>query len=376
MTKRWLTHDLQLFSGKPQADNFRNFIAVYPVRVVCRSRSPRTLARAAQSALPESYDFAGEVRRVDAFFADTETTGLVVLRDDAVVQTWFREPLARNIAWPCWSITKSFVSTLIGIAIDKGYIAGVDVRVSDIAPQLSGSSYDGVRLFDVLTMSSGARWYENYSDPASDTRRHGLVHATGGSLDAFSATLPREWEPGVRMRYNSIDTNVLGQVLRRSTKRGLATLMHDWLWEPLHCEHDGYFAIDGEGAEWAGAGFICTLEDRARLGALFCGSGEWEGTRIVSEAWVRSATSANAPHLTCSACAASPFGYGFQWWLHGDAFCAIGIYNQYVWVDPARRVVIAKASANRNFGRSYDEAGYRDQEHMALFEAIARSVLA
>jgi CubicO group peptidase (beta-lactamase class C family) len=75
-------------------------------------------------------------------------------------------------------------------------------------------------------------------------------------------------------------------------------------------------------------------------------------------------------------CAASPFGYGYQWWLHAGAFSAIGIYNQYVWVDPTRRVIVAKLSATPTYGQSCDEAGYRDQEHMTLFNAVAAKLQA
>lgn len=184
--------------------------------------------------------------------------------------------------------------------------------------------------------------------------------------------MPREWDPGTRLRYNSIDTNVLGLVLRRAAKTGLTTLLREWLWEPLGAQNDALFIIDGEGCEWAGAGLICTLRDRARLGQLYASNGRWRGEQIVPPSWIDAATTPSAKHLTGEHSAAAPFGYGYQWWLHYGAASAIGIYNQYVWIDPTRRIVIAKASANRNYGRSYNEAGYRDQEHMAFFAAVAR----
>ena len=371
MTKRWLTRDIRLFSGLPQSDNFRDLLTIYPVRVAPRSRLHRPLAVVASIELPETYDFGGEARSTRDFLAATETSGLLVLRDGEAVYERYDDPLGPSIPWPCWSVTKSFVSTLVGVAIAEGLVPGVDAIVSDLAPILAGSAYDGVRLSDVLTMSSGARWYENYADAEADNRRHGQVHATGGSLDAFAATLPREWAPGTRLRYNSIDTNVLGLVLRRATQRNLTDLFREWLWEPMGAEHEAFFIIDGEGAEWAGAGLICTLRDRARLGLLLANQGRIEDRSLVPAAWLDEATTPQSPHLVEDASPAQPFGYGYQWWLHRGAVSAIGIYNQYVWVDPTRRLVIAKASANRHYGRSFDEAGYRDQEHMALFSAIA-----
>jgi CubicO group peptidase (beta-lactamase class C family) len=375
MAKRWLTRDIELFTGRTQIRNFRDIAAIYPVRVVQRSNKPHALPIGELTPLPQTHDFSGVQRSTAAFLEDTETTGLLVLKDGEIVHERYTAPLAPEMPWPCWSVTKSFVGTLIGMAIESALISGIDAIVSDLAPQLRGSGYDGVALRDVLTMSSGARWYENYADSHSDSRRHGQVHATGGSLDAFAATLPREWVPGTRLRYNSIDTNVLGLVLRRTTRQRLAVLLHDWLWEPLGMEHDACFMIDGEGAEWAGAGLICTLRDRARLGLLYSNGGMWRGQQIVPAWWIADAISATAPHLTCESSAAAPFGYGYHWWLHDGAAAAIGIYNQYVFVDPTRRIVIAKASANRNYGRSFDESGYRDREHMAFFAAIARRCL-
>ncbi|MBX3480874.1 MAG: beta-lactamase family protein [Caulobacter sp.] len=370
MAKRWLIRNPNLFSGAPQAQNFRDFVSAYPVRVVRRSNNPRPLPKGKRIALPSAYEFSGLVRQTRGFLRETDTTGMLVLVDGHVVYETYTHPLNRTTPWPCWSITKSFVSFLVGIAISKGVISGVDTRVTDLAPELGGSGYDGVTLHDVLTMSSGVRWYENYADPEADNRRHGVVHATGGSLDAFAASLPREWEPGTKLRYNSIDTNVLSLVLRRATDRLLSDLMHEWLWDPLGAEAEAFMTVDGEGAEWAGAGLICTLRDRARLGLTIAANGD----DLVPSNWVQAATQPSAPHLTGENSTAKPFGYGYQFWLHEGACSAIGIYNQYCWVDASRRVVIAKASANRNYGRSFNEAGYRDLEHMALFQSIASHV--
>jgi CubicO group peptidase (beta-lactamase class C family) len=168
----------------------------------------------------------------------------------------------------------------------------------------------------------------------------------------------------------------LGLVLRRATGRFLSDLMHDWLWRPLGADAEAFMVVDGEGAEWAGAGLICTLRDRARLGLLVATRGDCDGVQVVPASWVQAATQPSAPHLTSEGSTAAPFGYGYQFWLHEGSCSAIGIYNQYCWIDASRRVVIVKGSANRNYGRSFDEVGYRDQEHMALFQEIARQATA
>ena len=144
-----------------------------------------------------------------------ETTGLIVVRDDRVAfeRYWLgNDATTQSIAW---SVSKSFVSALIGIAVGEGAIASVEDPVTRYAPELAGGAYDGVRLKDVLQMSSGARWNEDYSDPNSDIDAYGRVMSGGGSLDAFAAGPVRERPPGTFNRYNSTDTHVLGLVLRR-----------------------------------------------------------------------------------------------------------------------------------------------------------------
>jgi CubicO group peptidase (beta-lactamase class C family) len=138
-------------------------------------------------------------------------------------------------------------------------------------------------------------------------------------------------------------------------------------------QHDGFWRVDGEGVEDAGAGLHATLSDIGKLGLLYLNHGSWNGRQLVPEAWVRASTRPDGAHVKPGVIPGSDFGYGYQCWLPGQPqeYTAIGIYNQYVYVEERRQIVIAKISANRNWGRSYDEAGYRDAQHMALFRAIA-----
>ena len=306
-----------------------------------------------------------------------ETTGLIVLRDDRVVfeDHWLgNDASTQTIAW---SVSKSFVSALIGIAIDEGAIDAVEAPVTQYAPELAGSGYDGVRLKDVLQMSSGVRWNEDYSDPDSDVGAFGRVMAGGGSLDAFAAGCVRECEPGTFNRYNSTDTHVLGMVLRRSTGRALSEYLHDKVWSPLGMEADGFWIVDGVGAEMAMGGLNAVLRDYARLGCCYLNGGRWNGAQVVPASWVRDSVTPDAPHLRPGArpSAALPLGYGYQWWAPDDsgAFCAMGVYNQFIWVDPATRTVIVKSSAFRNYGATPQLESYRVGDHFALFATIARA---
>ena len=162
---------------------------------------------------------------------------------------------------------------------------------------LEGGAYDGVRLKDVLQMSSGARWNEDYSDPESDINRWLHILSDGGSLDAFAAGRVRGFEPGAYNRYNTTDTHVLGMVVRGATGRSLTEYFREKLWDPLGAEADAFWVVDSTGAEVAGGGLNAILRDYAKLGELYRNGGVWKGRRLLSEAWVRASVTPDAPHL-------------------------------------------------------------------------------
>ncbi len=222
----WSTRHLGMFRGAPQLGNFSRLASILPARVVRRSSSPAPLRRAEHVApLPSAYEFGGTLRDTSAFLADVETVGLVVIKDGAIVYDWYVTPTQPSLQWPSWSVAKSIVSCLVGIAIDEGAIESVHDPVTRYAPTLAGSAYDGVSIEHALQMCSGAQWSENYADPDSDVHRNALVMAGIGSRDELATATRRAFAPGTRHQYNSNDTQVLGMVLRGATGRGLTRLL-------------------------------------------------------------------------------------------------------------------------------------------------------
>ncbi|HSZ52912.1 MAG TPA: serine hydrolase [Caulobacteraceae bacterium] len=373
----WITRDASLFRGGPQVENFREMSTIYPVRVVRRAASPSPLPQGPRIGLPTSFEYQGPHLDTAQFLSEMETTGLIVVREGQVVfeDYWLGNDASTQAI--AFSVSKSFVSALIGIAVGEGAIASVEDPVTRYAPELAGGAYDAVRLKDVLQMSSGARWNEDYSDPNSDIAAYGRVMAGAGSLDAFAAGCVRECEPGTFNRYNSTDTHVLGLVLRRATGRSLAEYLREKLWEPLGMEADGFWMVDCAGAEMAGVGLNAVLRDYARLGCCYLNGGAWNGAQVVPKAWVKASVTPDAPHLMPGPrpnAERSP-GYGYQWWVPDDsgAYSAIGVYNQFVWVDPVTCTVIAKTSAFRRYASDLNPESYRVADHFALFAAIAKT---
>jgi CubicO group peptidase (beta-lactamase class C family) len=370
MASEWTTRPTGLFQGGSQVENFREMATIHPVRVARRASKTEPFEAGEPFGLPAAFEFEGRSLDTAQFLSEMETTGLLVLRDGRIVfeRYWLGNDATTQAA--SWSVGKSFVSALVGIAIEEGAIGSIDDSVSRYAPMLEGGAYHGVRLKDVLQMSSGARWNEDYSDPESDISRWFRTLADGGSIDAFAAGCVRGCEPGTLNRYNSTDTHVLGMVVRGATGRSLTEYLREKLWDPLGAEADAFWIVDSTGAEMAGGGLNAVLRDYARLGELYRNGGVWRGRRLVSEAWVRASVTPDAPHVMPGP---GSLGYGFQWWVpaNSGAFCAIGVYNQFVCVDPATRTVIAQTAAFRRYAADLRAESYRVGDCLALFRAIA-----
>lgn len=368
-----------LFTGAPQHENFGRMEAIFPVATMTAAPVPFEFPDGPRIELPRSFLFEGVVTDVETFLAETDTMALLVLKDGAVRFERYALGGTRMTKWVSMSVAKSFVSAGIGIAVGDGAIGSIEEPVTAYLPELTGSAYDGVRIKDILQMSSGAGWNEDYSDPESDIGRFIAVFAGGGSFNAFAATLTRAREPGSYNLYNSTDTQVLGMLLVKATGRSIRDYMEEKLWHPLGMESAGVWLIDSENMEMAFGGLNATARDYAKIGELFRQGGVWQGRQIVPAEWVRASVTPDAPHLPPgdTGLSDSLLGYGYQWWVmdgNEGEFAAIGVYNQFVYVNPARGLTIVKLSASRNYGTTNDETSYREYETIEFLRAIGASL--
>jgi CubicO group peptidase (beta-lactamase class C family) len=367
-----------LFHGVDMTDEFADMRGLFPHNRVLTANPTRLPEAVAEIPLPEAYEFEGDSRSLRSFLEETDTSGLIVLRDGEIVHEEYALGSRADTRWISWSVAKSFVSAMIGIALAEDRFASVHDPITKYLPELVGSAYDGVEIEDILEMSSGASWDEDYGDPSSDITRFGAAIVFGYSQDEFAASLKRDREPGTYNRYNSTDTQVLGMLLVRTTGMSLAAYTEEKLWKPMQMEHDAYWITDEPGMELAFGGLNVTLRDYARFGEMYRNGGRWNGTQIVPAAWVERSTRPGKTHLQPGVQPGSEsiFGYGYQWWMppSGDEgeYSAIGVYNQFVYVNPMQGVVVAKTSANRAYG--VDETTDREIETLAVFRVIAHAV--
>ena len=363
-----------LFTGAEQIDNFNRMHMMFPVTTMPAAEQPYSFPVVETVPLPTEFIYRGEQVETAEFLARTDTGAVLVIKDGAIQFEQYWRSGGQTQTWLSMSVAKSFISALIGIAIEHGDIRDINDPITDYAPELAGSAYDNVAIKDILQMSSGASWNEDYGDPESDINRFARVFALGGSMNKFATTLTREMAPGTYNRYNSTDTQALGMLLAAATGRSITEYMIENLWHPMGAENTGYWLTDADNMEMAFGGLNITARDYAKLGELYRLGGAFNGHQIVPADWVSASVVADAPHLVPGDNPASdwPLGYGYQWWIPEGTtgeFMAIGVYNQFIYIAPEADMVVVKLSANSAYGTPEDEGASSEFESIEFFRA-------
>ena len=355
--------------------NFLNMDKIFPTREIKASKNPKPLKRNIKT-LPETFFFEGEEKNLQEYLDYFWSDGMIVLHKNEMVYENYWLGNNENKRHISWSVAKSFISALVGIAYEEGLIDSLDDPVTKYLDDFKETGYDGVTIKDILQMSSGVLFNEDYADYDSDINRFGRAVATGTSMRDFSKTLTREREPGTYMHYVSINTQVLGFLLQEVTKKSISQYLYDKIWNPLGMEDSAYFILDDVKDEFALGGLNATLRDYAKFGLLYLQNGRWNDNQIISKQWIEDSHSTDGIHLVPGEreTSSNPWGYGYQWWVPGfpdTDYTASGVYNQYIYIDPLSKIVIAKTSSNYKYT---SELQMSKDMHMAMFRAIANHI--
>lgn len=287
-----------------------------------------------------------EVPGVDEYMASQRTAGLLILQDGKIRFERYGLDFDAQGRWTSFSVAKSFTSTLVGAAIQDGFINSLDDTVSDYISDLRGSAYDDVTIRQLLSMSSGVRWNEDYEDPNSDVAQFNNA-APEANMDAtvsYMRKLPRAHPPGEVWNYNTGETNLIGVLVSSATGRSLAQYLQERIWHPAGMEAEATWLQGKSGHEIAGCCVQAATRDFARFGLFVLANGAMAGQQIVPPDWFAQAT------IKQKEIGKPGRGYGFQWWTYDDgAVAAQGIFGQGIFIDPARRLVIA---SNSNWTRA------------------------
>ncbi|GAB1386862.1 serine hydrolase [Melaminivora sp.] len=261
--------------------------------------------------------------------------------------------------WTSFSVAKSFTSTLVGAALKDGFIKSLDDRVTDYIPDMRGSAYDAVSVRQLLTMTSGVAWSEDYANPQSDVARFNNHQPEPGvdALVSYLRRLPRAAPAGERWNYSTGETNLVGILVSQASGKPLAQYLQEKVWQPAGMEQPGTWLLSKTGQEISGCCIQASARDFARFGQFILEG----GGGILPADWLAQATRKQAD------IAVPGRGYGYQWWTYDDgSYAARGIFGQGIFIDPARQLVIVSAA---NWG-----GGARDPVAMPAREAFYRAV--
>jgi CubicO group peptidase (beta-lactamase class C family) len=340
---------------------FAHWDRLYPSRVIARGPSVRALPQGAPLAGFEAGG-AGD-RQLRRNVEEFGLAGLVVLHRGQLRLEHYANGFGAGGRWVSFSVAKSLTSTLVGAAIQDGFIGSVDDAVTRYIPELKGGVYDGVTLQQLLSMSSGVKWYEAYDDPASDFALFYTTPVAPG-IDAtvnYMKTLRRDAPPGTRWNYNTGETNLVGVVVSRATGKTLSSYASQKIWAAYGMESDASWMIDRSGHEHGGCCIQASTRDFARFGQFILEGGRVDGRPVLPDGWLQAATHKQIDIGRPGS------GYGYQWWTNDNGtYSAIGIHGQVIHVDPSRGLVIAgnRARPEANFSPASLQAG------IALFDAI------
>lgn len=330
------------------ASTFRNIHRLFPTRIVRASSVPRPLPPSAILLGGLTFRDRGNEWTLEQYMELNRVSGLLVLHDGRIALERYRLGNTRETRWMSMSIAKSITSTLIGAAVKQGHIRSLADSVTRYVPALRASAYEGVTVRDVLMMSSGVRWNETYTDPASDRRRllEAQIAQQPGAAIALMGRLPRAAPPGTTNTYSTGETQVAAEILRGAVGRSLSEYLEDRIWKRYGMESDANWWLDSpNGVEIGGSGFSATLRDFGRLGQFLLDGGVAGGDSILPPGWIAEATTPKTLR------GGQPLQYGYLWWpfpspvVTDSAYAGVGIFGQYLYVYPQARVVIVLWSA-------------------------------
>ena len=344
-----------------------------PVRIVHRAGPARAMPRRAQPFPPIRFADHGRSFDLYDYLGSNRVAGILVIKDGTIALEDYELGLTPRTRWASFSMAKSIASTLVGAALMDGDIASLDDPVDRYAPGLRGGAYAGVSIRDVLTMSSAVCWNETYTDPLSDRRKvlELQIAQQPGAVLRYMSALKRCGAPGSIWNYNTGETFVLGAVLEGATHRPLADYLSQKIWSQAGMEQDATWWVESpNGNGLAGSGIAATLRDYGRFALIAANDGRIDGRAIVPRGWFDEAGVAHQ-------IGGKPVGYGFMWWIppqsepiHAGAFEAVGIFGQFMYINPREHLVIVVLSARSK----PSETARLELDDDAFFAAVATAL--
>ena len=360
-----LYRSLQSFKDENLAYTFQHTPEIQPTVTIQGSAAPFEFAKEENIALVDGFQFGGSFYPTEPFLQDTKTSALLVIQDDVIRYENYFFGGDEATVFSSNSMGKSFVSALMGFAVADGFIDSVNDPLGKYIPEFVGTDLENIPIKACLQMASGIDFNED-----TDMNSFSMRTLMGTPAMEVIAGYGVQEPPFTYRRYLSINTEILGQVIKNATGKGLGEYMEEKLWTRIGSAHDAYWTLNN-GTELANGGLSISLRDYARFARLYLHEGNWNGEQLLPRDWIRDSLDISADYSKPGANndGYNAIGYGYQWWVpEGDQgeFMAIGVYGQFLYVNPEQNVIIVKVNADPDF-----MAEHYELKHVEFFRAIA-----
>ncbi|OIP02448.1 MAG: hypothetical protein AUJ97_05900 [Bacteroidetes bacterium CG2_30_32_10] len=272
------------------------------------------------------------------FLVKSKTLSLLVIKNDTIYYEKYLSDKTEESIFTSFSVSKSFVSALIGIAIGEGYIKNVNEPITNYIDYFTDKRFNNITIEHLLNMKSGIYFNENYFNPFGDIAKYYY----GTNLKKYLKKLTIKEKPGVNYDYLSVNTLLLSQILEKATGKKTSDYLQEKIWKPLGMEWDASWSVDSKKNQTIKAfcGLNSHTRDYAKFGRLYLNNGNWNGKQIIPNNWIKNS-------ITYSKDSTQKVYYNYQWRVCnlGD-FYAQGVLGQYIYVYPEKNIIIVRNGSN------------------------------
>lgn len=315
--------------------------------------------------IPEKLTYKDKNYSFEEFLEKNKTLGLLVIRNDSILYENYFKHLDQEKIHPSFSVAKSYVSALMGIAIDEGFIKNVNESITTYMPELS-DDFKPITIEHVLNMRSGIHFDESYINPFGDVAKYYY----GRNLNKYLGKMKIEGPPDEKFHYSSGNTQVLGRIIENAVGKPLQEYFYEKIWQPLNMEYDASWSVDSKKHNTPKA-FCClnaTARDFAKFGKLYLNNGNFNGKELIPENWIEQS-------LDSAQARKNNFMYSYQWWrirnfkelknqkeegllIYPDqngkkyvcsldqAYLAKGLLGQFIYINPEKNIVIVRLGSD------------------------------
>lgn len=282
---------------------------------------------------PRSVILDDKITDFSSLFERTKTTSFLIVKNDSIVFEKYFFDHKKEDVFTSFSVAKSYISALVGIAVDEGFIHSVQDSITTYLTDFKNPGFEKITIEHLLNMESGIRFRENYFNPFAEITKYYY----GPNLRKYVTKLKIEEDPGT-FSYKSVNTLLLGIIIEKATGKPLEEYFQEKIWTPLGMEYDGTLNLDSKKSHMfkSFCGVNSTARDYAKFGRLYLQNGMWNGKRIISEEWVlKSRTYYGSERASVY--------YSYQWRIDNNGnFWAQGHLGQFIFVSPKHNVIIVR----------------------------------